>query len=326
MSIFVVVWHMGGVGQSLIFSQEGYLGHIFGISDFLNFHILLLAVPTFIFISIYLYASNPVSLLVLKKRLARLIILLSFWPIALIIYSQGFHGLAAIYPFSLSEFIYIILSAGQTIYYFFSSLIICVFVVYFFLKLNQTLQRSIFLSSAILLAFLPQITKVTGFYALSAYWSPLNFIPLSFAAVLFARNRNKIIENRNMFIPLSMLLCVFFSILEWKFSVGQIFFAGQGYAIPGYTRISLLFAVFAIFLIALNPKIKPNRVIKYMSRYSLALYCVHPFLTSPVKKIVLVFVRNQIIGLYISIILVVIFSYCIAMLLKKYYIREEVIV
>ena len=45
MSVFVVVWHMKGAGQSLIFSDQ-YHKHVFTISDFVNFHILLLAVSS----------------------------------------------------------------------------------------------------------------------------------------------------------------------------------------------------------------------------------------------------------------------------------------
>ena len=77
-SVFVVIWHMGGGGCSLIFSKEAYLGHVLTLSDFVNFHLLLLAVPTFIFISIYLYASKPICTTSLTKQLSRILVLLSF--------------------------------------------------------------------------------------------------------------------------------------------------------------------------------------------------------------------------------------------------------
>ncbi len=326
MSIFVVVWHMGGGGQSLVFSKDEYLKHVFTASDFVNFHLLLLAVPTFIFVSIYLYASKPVSIIRLKKQLGRVFILLSFWPIALTLYNNSYQGLLSIIPNSPAEFVYTVLRAGNTVYYFFTSLIICLLAVHFFLQLDRKFQLPIFLVSIVLLAVLPQLTMTTGFYPLSAYWSPLNFIPLSFSAALFAQNQNNILKYRRIALLLSVVLCALFSVFEWKYSVGQIFFPGQGYAIPAYTRTSLVFAVITIFILALDPRIRANSAIKYMAKYSLALYCLHPFLISPVNKYVAIFVQDETVALYVSIMLVVVFSYSIGTLLRKYYLREEVIV
>lgn len=325
MSIFVVVWHMGGGGRSLIFSKEGYLEHVFTVSDFVNFHLFLLAVPTFIFMSIYLYTSKPISISTLKKRLARIIILLLFWPIALILYQKGHQGLLAIAPNSPADFVYTALCAGNTIYYYFTSLIICLFISHLYLLLNRKLQLLVFLISLILLTSLPQLTKISGLYRLSAYWSPLNFIPLSFAAALLSQYEDIILKNRNRVLLISVILCVFFSIFEWKYSVGKIFFPGQGYAIPAYTRTSILFAVFSIFVIALSPSIKSNSVINFMARYSLSLYCLHPFFIGFAKKCVSAFTQNDTISLYASILLLVLFSYFIAVILRRYFLREEVI-
>lgn len=324
MSIFVVVWHMGGGGQSLIFSEDKYLEHVFTVSDFINFHLLLMAVPTFIFVSIFLYTSKPVSSTTFKKQFIRIFILLTFWPTALIIYNGGYQGLLAILPNSTVGFIYTTLRAGNTIYYFFTSLIICLFISYPFIRLKKHIQIWVFSCSVILLIFLPEFTKLTGFYSLSAYWNPLNFVPISFAAVLVSQNKNHILENKKIALCISIVLCIFLSIFEWKYSVGKVFFPGQGYAIPAYTRASLLFSVFAIFILILNPKIKANGIIKYMAKYSLALYCLHPFLMSQIMGFTAILVQNKIVALYMSILLTIAFSYFMAMLLNKYYLREKV--
>lgn len=325
MSVFVVIWHMGGGRESLIFFEGAYLEHVFTASDFINFHLLLLAVPTFIFISIYLYSLNPPSTIGFTKQFTRIFILLSFWPVAFILYRNGYQGLMSIVPNSPLDLLYIILRAGKTIYYFFTSLIVCIVISHFYSQLNRKLQIALFLSSLILLTTLPQLTKITGFYALSAYWNPLNFIPLSLAAVLFAQNRESVINNRTIMLALSLVLCVLFSLLEWKYSVDKIFILGQGYAIPAYTRTSLLFAVIAVFIIALDSRIKATSFIKYMARYSLALYCLHPFMMSPVKKIVNIFFQNNILFLCVSTILVIASSYLVAMFIGKYYLQERII-
>jgi surface polysaccharide O-acyltransferase-like enzyme len=329
MSIFVVIWHMDGGGRSLIFSTDRYLEHAFSVSDFINFHLLLLAVPTFIFLSIYLYASKPASLATLRERFSRVLILLLFWPTALIIYKHSYHGLLTIAPDSLMNTVFIALTAGYTIFYFFTSLLICLLVSHFYLQANQRVQVSLFLVSTIVLLFLPQITKITGVFAFSAYWSPLNFIPLSFAAVILAQRKYSILKNNRAILLLAAFFCVSLSILEWKYSVGAIFFPGQGYngyAIPAYTRTSLLFAVIFIFVIAQDSRIKSNRCVDYMSKYSLALYCLHPFFMDPVRNFVDTFVSNKTIGTCVAIFLVVIISYFTAMILEKYYLKEKVIV
>ncbi len=87
-----------------------------------------------------------------------------------------------------------------------------------------------------------------------------------------------------------------------------------------------MFAVITIFILALDPRVRANRAIKYMAKYSLALYCLHPFLISPVNKYVAIFIQDETVALYVSIMLVVVFSYSIGTLLRKYYLREEVIV
>ena len=313
MSIFVVVNHMDGGGRI--------------VSDFVNLHTLQLAVPTFIFISIYLYASKPVSITAFKKHFARLFILLSFWPIAYLLYSHGYKGLLWLVPTSPMNFVHMVLRGGYTIFWFFPSLIICLFIAHLFLQLNRKFQLSIFFISVVLLAFLPLFTMLTGFWPLSAYWSPLNFIPLSLAAALLAQNKDKILKNSKIVLLLSVVLCVCFSIFEWKYySVGQVFFSSTRFEIPAYTRTSLMFAVIFVFVLALNPRIKANSVIKYMSRYSLALYCLHGFLQRPVTTFVTICVQNETVALYISIMLVVVFSYPIAMLLRKFPLGEKIIV
>ncbi len=326
MSIFVVVWHIKGAGESLIFSQTKYLEHVFTVSDFVNFHLLLLAVPTFIFLSIFLYVSKGVSYGLLKRRLKRITILLTFWPIALILYKGGYQGLINIIPHSIDSFIYVILQSGYTIFYFFVCLMFCFLAAHFFAQLRINYQLFIFFSSVVLLTCLPGITKITGLYQLSAFWSPINFIPCTFLAVLVSQNLDFVLSKKNMFLLISCVLCVLFALFEWKYSVGNIFFLGQGYAIPAYTRTSLLFSVFAIVILALNPSIKTNSLIRFMSEYSLALYCLHPFLLVPIKILMSVFVQNEIILAGLTIMFVTLFSYILAMVLRRYYLKDEVVV
>ena len=325
MSIFVVIWHMGGGGSSLIFSKLDYAKHTFVFSDFLNFHVLLLAVPVFIFISIYLFSVKQPCFAILRKRVLRLSLLLTFWPLILIFYNKGYQGLATLPWTPAANAVYTILQAGQTIYYFFPSLILCLFATFIFLRLNRNWQIILMLSSLALLAVLPIFTKFSNLYIASAYWNPFNFIPLSFAAVLVAQNASFILKKRIFVIIFSLLLSLFFAIIEWHYATGAIFFAGQNHAIATYTRPSLLFEVIALFTVAMDPRIKSSGVIRFTSKNALALYCLHPFLNSPISRFVSIFIANKTVALYISIALVVMSCYLLAIPLRKWYLREQLI-
>lgn len=326
MSVFVVVWHMRGGGESLIFSKAEYHQHVFTGSDFVNFNVLLLAVPTFIFVSNFLYVLGGVNNTRLKKRLKRILILLTFWTIAYLKYTNNYHGLLKLYPNYLSSFVAIVLSAGNTVYWFFVSLMVCFLITHLIAKLKLRLQIFGFVLSIIILASLPEVTKMFEFFPLSVYWSPINFVPYSFAAVLVAQNMGYVRLRRTILTTFSILLFGLFSIFEWNCSVGGIFFLGQEFAIPAYTRSSLLFGVLALTIIPTTSQgIKSNSIIKYMAKYSLALYCVHPFLTHQVRSHMAKIAQNEIILTYVSIILVVLFSYAIAEVLKTFYLKKELL-
>jgi len=57
----------------------------------------------------------------------------------------------------------------------------------------------------------------------------------------------------------------------------------------------------------------------------LGLYCLHPFLNYQVETHVTKIFQNEIISTYASIIIVILLSYAVAMALKTYYLKEEVI-
>ena len=125
MSVFVVAWHMKTAGSTVTYPKNTYFQHTLTVSDFVNFHVLVLAVPTFIFVSTYLYVLKGTSTTSLRKRLRRLSILLTFWPVAWILYKRGYSGLIEIIPHSLSSFLMTVFQAGETIYYFFVCLMVC---------------------------------------------------------------------------------------------------------------------------------------------------------------------------------------------------------
>ncbi len=323
MFIFVVVWHMKGFGESLIFNKNNYADHIFTISDLLNFHILLLAVPVFIFISVYLYSQNSTDVNTLKKRLKRLFLLTSFWILFANIIQNGIkEGLYSLIPYSFNSLVSIVLTGGHTIYYFFISLMISIIAAHLFIKINTKIQVVIFILSVFLLESLPLISNTYGISILSAYWSPINFFPIVFAAVLTSQNIIFIKQKQNTFIIASFVFYIIFSYFEWNYMQGNAVFNGQGYAIPAYTRASLTFGSFIVILISINPNIKSTTFIKSMSGNALAIYVLHIYFIGSIKKITNFILGSNIISLWVSIFLVILFSYIAAVLLRIYLKKE----
>jgi len=325
MSVFVVVWHMNGGGTSLIFSKEKYLEHILTMSDIVNFNILLLAVPTFIFVSCFLYALGPVNIAALRRRLRRIMILLAFWPLTLIIFNNGYQGIPNIAPHSFFAFAVLVLRAGNTIYYFFPSLIICLVIAHIAARLSVRLQVLCFVISTTVVACMPIIAILSSYYPIAAFWNPLNFIPFPWAAVLVAQNRNMVRRKCTIIAITSATLFVLFSAIEWNCLVNSVFFQGQVYAFPAYARVSLLFGVTAIAVVAIDPRVKTNRIVKFMSMYSLALYCLHPFLIGPTRNLLTIVGQSAMATNYAAIVLVIVLSYAIAIVLKHFFLKEELI-
>ena len=325
MSVFVVAWHIKLAGSSLTYPKAEYFEHSLTMSDFVNFHVLILAVPTFIFVSTYLYVLKGTSATSLRKRLKRLSILLTFWPVAWILYRRGYSGLLEIIPHSLSSFLITVMQAGETIYYFFVCLIVCLLITHVVVRRTVHIQILGFILSTAVLSCLPQISIASGLHALSAYWSPLNFIPFSFAAVLVAQHREYIHARKRYLLGILILLSVLFAKFEWNYSAGEIFFPGEGYAIPPYTRTSVVFAVLAIGIIALEATVKANVIINFMAKYALALYCLHLFVLEPIKGLVSRVSQSNLALSSGSSVLVILTSYALAMLLRVY-LKEEVII
>jgi len=326
MSVSVVIWHMGGAGRLLELSEPRYHGHALAVSDFVNFHILLQAVPTFILVSALLYALKGSSNIAFRKRLKRLFVLLTFWPFALILFRGGYGGLLHAIPRSLSSFSVAILRAGNTPYYFFVSLIFCLAVTHVVASLSNRQLLSGFVLSLLCVAFQPRLAVATGAYILAAHWNPMNFVPYCFAAVLITRNLDFVNSHKSLLLLVSIGSYMLFAVFEWTFSVSGSLYRYFGFVIPAYTRPSLVCGAITISIIAMDPAIKANAVVGFMSRYSLALFCLHPILLTPTREFVSMRLPNAAIAAYVAPCATIAASYAVAAIMKNFYVREQVIV
>ena len=67
------------------------------------------------------------------------------------------------------------------------------------------------------------------------------------------------------------------AILEMAWLPDAHLSAAAGYALPPYTRISVVIGASAVFFLFFPLRRKPPKIIATMSDYSLGLYCLHLF-------------------------------------------------
>lgn len=326
MSVFVVFYHFEILDKSLIFDKVLYRDHSVGWRDLLYFHVLLLAVPVFILISNYLFALKKPGRDALVKNVKRVLILLSFWPVAYILWKQGYGGFKTFIPHSLPQGVELFFSCGFTVYYFFLSLLFANILVYFFTRLSTTANAALFAGSCLVVMALPWLAMETGIGGLSAYWNPLNFAVYPPAAVLLSRfySAEKAgVPHQAGTVALLLAAGVLLAFGEWNWYPHSIHFSGQGHAMPMYTRGSMVFFSVLVLLVALHPKITANGVVRFMAERSLALYCLHPFFLGladrTVEKAVPSFVVDP---RWIAFFIVVAASYLGAAILRPYLQKE----
>lgn len=313
MSIFIVVGHMHGGGTSLIFSLEEFTMHRFTLSDFINFHLLLLAVPTFFLIAGYLFALKKRNLSYLWSYILKIVLLLLVWGSLLLTYLHVLLGYSIPWPSSSAAALVWFFSAGHTQYWFFVSLPLVMLVTALAMRLRG--DRLLFLCTLSVgyLIAVPYIVKFSqDHYWLSAYWNPLNFISYPLCAVAIERYIDWVSERRLAVVSLLCSIAVLLSVVEWTYAVDVSFFLTQGSAMPFYTRGSLPFAVTGIFILMLHPAVSAGPLIQFFSRHSLSLYCLHPFLSIPVQGSIVQLLGPGIATPYVAIVIVLILCYIIS--------------
>jgi hypothetical protein len=315
MSLFVVVWHMQLFGGSSMGKKNFLNNQPFSIVDVFYFNVALLAVPTFIFISCFLYSLKPRDFSDLKRKISRIVIPLFFWSVAFNLNWLYFFGTTRLNLSTLSDTLITLLRGGNTPYYFFVSLSLCILTSH---SIQAKSSKSIllyFVVSILLLSAFPIISIKTGALLLAVFWNPLNFIPLVFAATLISRHFDVIAKYIRLIFPLSLIIYIGLAIIEWYWYPAAWFFSDGGMAMPAYTRSSLVIGAITISVLAIHLKPKLHSLIKTLSLYSLSLYCIHPILIWP-NKIHLFYTGSASLTAYMKFLIIILASYLIAWLLK----------
>jgi surface polysaccharide O-acyltransferase-like enzyme len=282
-SVCVVAVHLGYVFPSAIFDPDRYRSHTLTASDLVNFYLSCLAVPVFVLISTYLYALKPPDTIGLGRRLGRMVRLLAFWSLAFQVFFFTGYGVPKAVPRDPAGLGLYLLTGGDTVYYFFVSLALVTVATHGAVQLRGRTVWGLFAASTALLTVLPLLYRSTGWLVLGLHANPLNFLPLAFAGVGLARLTQAGDKRALTRVGLTALvLAAAASVLDWTAYVDGCFFRVNRFALPAYTRPSLVFLAVAVVVWAVRARPEGNGVVRFMARHSLAVYLLHPFFV-PVK-------------------------------------------
>jgi len=329
-SVCVVAVHLEYICPSSIFRREAYETHTFTWSDFVNFYVLCLAVPVFVLISTYLYALKPTNTAGLCRRLGRIVRLLVFWSVLFQIFFFTGYGFVKQIPRDLHGLVLYLMTGGDTVYYFFVALSFVTIVTHCVRNVPGPGLWAMFALSTLLVGVLPLIHRE---YADRSHWAiflahhanPLNFVPFAFAGVGLARLTQAGATRLLDAIGLGALIVGAASaVLDWTVYVDPCFFEVNRFALPAYTRPSLVFLAVAVLVLAVRSRPPVNPVVAFMAFHSLAVYCLHPFFVPIHHRLAHVPQLSNVPTVLISLPVVLGLSY-VGSLILPWFLREEVL-
>lgn len=282
MSLAVVAWHLQVFGISALFDKNEFLRHAISFSDIINFHLLLLAVPVFFLISLFLFFDHyKTHDRYFKNRIKKISGLYGFWLGLFLLFYAWRYGFVSLLPTDGKDLLVKITSGWSTLYYFFFSLLLMTCLARIVARMRRSIVWLLLVISLASLwgaAFLVKIGAAPNY--LVAYWNPLNFVPYVFIARLWADNADKhLCPLRALPFFLLSVGFVFAAFFEWQWMINSNNFQYNGSALPAYTRVSLVLAAVIVFCWSFLLRHRPNRLIRFLSDYSLGLYCLHGYVS-----------------------------------------------
>jgi hypothetical protein len=135
--------------------------------------------------------------------------------------------------------------------------------------------------SCILIAVIPLVSGLfdSHSYLFLSYYSPLNFFPYPFLAIILYElySKNKNILNK-WHLLLIFLVMVFLIVVEWKTLPSNSIFAENSFLLPPYSRLSLVLASVLLFVFFINFNIEGGKIIKTLSEMTLGVFLIHMFI------------------------------------------------
>jgi len=138
-------------------------------------------------------------------------------------------------------------------------------------------------------------------------------------ALLILEYRPVLVKYIGKSLGLGLILYIAFAAVEWGLQLNDpSLMVAVKQKLPSYSRVSLVFGAYCLFLLALGVNHSANTVIKFMSYYSLSVYCLHMFFLPQVQILISNFSQNAYLLDITSSVLAIILCYVAAWSLKFY--------
>lgn len=286
--MMMVLMAHGDFFRDLAVKREAVVGVGVNAWDYLFFHVQSTAVPSFILMSMVLFALKTATWGQCVDRVKKLAYLYGFWVGAWVLYSKV-RPAPGIY-----EFLEFAFRGGGWLFYTFTVLMLLTPLCWLAVKLGPK-GRWVGLAVSALAVLGTFLYLRMGFKWThrSYYWVPTCFVMMPFVAVLLNPHL-KLLQTssrvRWKWVGILCLLSLASAWFEWRLAAPYDEITPFRTWLPKHARLSAQFGAVAMIVGSLGVKSRANSVVRFFAKNSLGVYCIHPFvlrgIMEPVKRLV----------------------------------------
>jgi Acyltransferase family len=272
------------------------------VFDVLQYNILCLAVPGFLLISSYLLVTHCHSWPAYWKKIKGMVALYLFWVGAWILVTKPTPEMTL---GGIAEFF---LRGGGWAYYFFAVLVINSILTALIHRCSSKLIWLGFVMSVILSqgVFHAMAFQSHAWTHIPTYWWPICFFPIPFVAMIASHYHAAIAENYQRWcsavIALAVVACGF-AIIEWQFCA-DAGLSKMRMFLPEYLRASMVIGSALLLFLAMRLNYSPW-VVKWISKNSLGIFCLHVFMLGAVATKVRGKLPNHAVATVVTVVIVI---------------------
>lgn len=293
-SFLVVLAHSNFFGY---FANQWDQAHGAGVNiwDILYFQLQASSVPSFVLMSMLLFALKRPNLALAWKRVGKLFYLYGFWVGAWILQSR-LRPEPSIYGWL--EFI---IRGGGWVFYTFIVLMILTPMCCLAEKMRTKSEWfGPIISGLVVIGTFTYLHEGFKWTRQSYYWVPMCFAMAPFIAVWMVPRLEEIKCNKLLrikYISAFVLISIICAIVEWQFRSPQELLPHWRAYLPKHARLSVQFMAVAVIIASLGVTQRVPNLIQFFARNSSGVYCLHPFVLSgiggPVQKLVAVYAPSM---------------------------------
>ncbi len=285
--MMVLLGH-SGFFYEMALTREKSVGMGHNLWDYLYFEMQSSAVPSFILLSMVLFAIKKPNWASNWDRVKKLGYLYAFWVGAWIIATE-------VRPeFTFLGLIVFFLRGGGWLFYTFATLILLTPLCWIAYILPKRAQWcGLFLATCAVIG--TYLWTYQGYRWIKSpyYWLPSCFVMMPFIAVILTPHIFRLKDasaKRYFWIFIMLSIGGLAALIEWYYSVpSELVDPSKRNWVPKHARLSVQFFAIAMLIASLGIQKPVNGIIRFFARNSLGVYCLHPFMLSaillPVKTI-----------------------------------------